>query len=147
MGKMKIKFKDGTEKDFANLRNADLSNACMGNADLSNADLSNADLSNADLSYANLRNADLRGASLSNANLSKAYLDFSCWPLWCGSMSPKIDKRLACQLLYHALRAMQSCDDPEVQEFLRCSTAITLANQFHRTYECGRIQAKERTTK
>ena len=35
-----------------------------------------ADLSNANLSSANLRGTDLRGANL----------DYSCWPLWCGSL-------------------------------------------------------------
>jgi uncharacterized protein YjbI with pentapeptide repeats len=61
---MKIWFKDGTEKDFADLRNANLSEA----------NLSNANLRNANLSYANLRNANLRGANLSEANLSEANL-------------------------------------------------------------------------
>jgi len=76
---MKISFKDGSEKDFANLRNANLRNADLRNANLRNADLryanlSAADLSYADLRYANLRNADLRNADLRNANLSYANL-------------------------------------------------------------------------
>lgn len=32
---------------------------------------------------------DLRGANL----------DFSCCPLWCGSLQVKADKRFACQLM------------------------------------------------
>lgn len=150
---MKIKFKDGTEKEYADLRSADLfgANLCGANlcgadlryADLRYADLFGADLCDADLCDADLRNADLFGANLRGADLRGADLDYSCWPLWCGSLFPKIDKRLACQLLYHALRAMQSCDDPEVQEFLRCSRAITLANQFHRADDCGKILKQE----
>ena len=91
---MKIKFKDGSEKDFADLRDA-----------------------------------NLRGANL----------DYSCWPLWCGSLFPIIDKRIACQLLYHAMMAMQWCDDSEVKEFLANKQAIALANQCHWADDCGKI--------
>jgi hypothetical protein len=136
---MKIKFKDGTEKDFSNLRCADLRYADLRCADLRGDDLRHADLRGADLRNADLRGADLRYADLRYADLRCADLNYSCWPLWCGSLSPKIDKHLSCQLLYHALQAMQSCDDQEVQEFLRCSTAITLANKFHLANECGKI--------
>lgn len=89
---MKIKFKDGIEKEFT---------------------------------------------YLCGAHLHGADLDYSCWPLWCGSLSPKIDKRLACQLLYHTMMAMQGCDDLEVKEFLGNNQAIALANKFHRTDEYG----------
>jgi hypothetical protein len=74
---MKIWFKDGTEKDFADLRNADLSNANLSNADLSNANLSYANLRNANLRNANLSEANLSEANLSNANLSYANLSYA----------------------------------------------------------------------
>ena len=130
---MKIKFKDGIEKEFTYL--------C--GAHLHGADLHDADLRGADLYDADLHDADLRGADLSGANLHGADLDYSCWPLWCGSLSPKIDKRLACQLLYHTMMAMQGCDDLEVKEFLGNNQAIALANKFHRTDECGKILKQE----
>ena len=150
---MKIKFKDGTEKEFAylyyaNLRYADLSYADLRSANLRGANLRYANLRYADLRYADLRksadlrgadlrgadlgDADLRGADLRGADLRGADIDFSCWPLWCGSLFPKIDKRIACQLLYHAMMAMRGCDDSEVKEFLGNNQAIALANQFHR---------------
>jgi len=66
---MKIKFLDGTEKNFESLCRADLSSA-----DLSSADLRSADLSSADLRSADLRGADLRGANLRRANLRRADL-------------------------------------------------------------------------
>ena len=81
----------------------------------------------------NLRGADLRGANLSEADLNRADLDFSCFPLWCGGLHLKIDKRQACQLAYH-LCSMQ-CDD---EEYLKMRNSIlTFANQFHRANECG----------
>ena len=102
-------------------------------ADLNEANLREADLRGADLSRANLREADLRGANLSRADLRGADLDFSCFPLWCGGLHLKIDKRQACQLAYH-LCSMQ-CDD---EEYLKMRNSIlTFANQFHRADECG----------
>jgi hypothetical protein len=71
-------------------------------ADLRGADLRGADLRVADLRGADLRGADLRVADLREADLSGANIDFSCWPLWCGSLNAKIDERIARQLLYHA---------------------------------------------
>lgn len=100
----------------ANLRGADLSGASLIEADLSNADLSDADLSRADLSRADLRGAnlsgvDLRMADLRGANLIGANLDFSSWPLWCGSKNVKVDARIAAQLAAHFCAL--DCDDPD----------------------------------
>ena len=43
-------------------------------------------------------------ANLEGADLEGANLDFSAWPLWCGTAhsSIKVDKKIAAQLLYHA---------------------------------------------
>ena len=112
----------------ANLSGADLSGADLSDANLSGANLSDASLRRADLSDANLRRADLRRADLSGANL-----DFSCYPLWCGGLHVKTDKRLACQLAYH-LCSMQ-CED---EEYIKMRNSILgFANQFHRADECG----------
>ena len=63
--------------------------------DLRGADLSEANLSRAVLSGANLIGADLRRANLNGANLNGANLDYSCYPLWSGSLHLKANKRLA----------------------------------------------------
>ena len=100
------------------------------------ADLSCADLSDADLRRADLSGANLRGADLSGANLRGADLDFSCYPLWCGGLHIKTDKRIACQVAYH-LCTMQ-CDD---EEYIKMRNSILdFANQFHRVDECGRLK-------
>ena len=96
-----------------------------------------------DLKYANLSGAKLEGAKLSYANLSYADLDYSSWPLWCGSLSAKIDKRIFCQLLYHTLRAGQSVEDEEVQALLNNPDVLKLANQFHRVEECGKLEPRQ----
>jgi len=90
----------------ANLREADLQEANLWATDLRRADLRAADLWRADLRRADLREADLREADLWRADLRAAdlrgaNLDFSCWPLWCGSLGMKVDFSLICQLAYH----------------------------------------------
>lgn len=109
-------------------------------ADLCYADLRMADLDGADLCGANLRNtylrgANLRGANLYGADLCGANLDYSAWPLWCGSFDVKVDKRIAAQLAYHFCRL--DCDDPDYLEARKA--LIPLANQFHRAEECGEV--------
>ena len=131
----------------ANLRRADLRRVNFSEADLRRASLNEADLRRADLCGASLNEADLRRADLRRAKLSEAYLggadlcganlDYSCWPLWCGSLDVKVDARIARQLAYHFCRL--DCDDPE---YLEARKAITeFANGFHRVDECGRIEA------
>ena len=76
---------------------------------------------------------------LSDADLSDANLDYSCYPLWCGSLHLKADKRLACQLAYH-LCSMQ-CDDAD---YIKMRNSILgFANQFHRVDECGELRERE----
>lgn len=83
----------------------------------------------ADLRYANLQGADLRGADL----------DYSCWPLWCGSLDVKVDRRIAAQLAYHFCRL--DCDDPDYIEAR--NAIVNSANEFHRVEECGWLELKE----
>ena len=99
-------------------------------ADLRGADLSNADLRDADLSNADLRSAYLRGADL----------DYSCLPLWCGSLYAHFDDCQIIQILYHAVKA--GTESPNVSDELKeilWGLADT-ANKFHRVEECGRIE-------
>ena len=109
-------------------------------ADLSRADLSRADLSRADLSWADLSWADLREADLSRADLSRADLDYSCLPLWCGSLSAHFDDKQLKQIAYHLVKAgLQSKNaSDEAQAELR--KLIQFANGFHRAKECGFIE-------
>jgi len=80
--------------------------------------------------------ADLRGANLWGANLQGANIDLSCWPLWCGSIGVKIDKRIAVQLAYHFCAI--ECNDPEFIEARKA--LLPLANQFHRIPEVDKLE-------
>ena len=114
-------------------------NFCWTNfhgADLGGADLCGANLCGAYLNEANLCGAYLSRADLNRAHLSGANLDYSSWPLWCGSLNVVVDARIARQLAYHFCRL--DCDDPE---YLEARKAIAkFANGFHRVDECGRIE-------
>lgn len=98
-----------------------------------------ANLCDADLRGADLRGANLRGANLRDADLCGANIDYSCWPLWRGSLDVKVDARIARQLAYHFYRL--DCDDPE---YIKARNAIVaFANGFHRVEECGILTEKE----
>lgn len=108
-------------------------------ADLRHANLRGADLTGADFRGADLRYANLYGANLWNADFRGADIDYSCWPLWCGSLNVKVDRRIFCQLAYHLCRVIVDDDDcKEAQLMLG-----RLANEFHRAAECGRVLEKE----
>lgn len=91
-----------------------------GRADLSHADLSYVDLSYVDLSHADLSHADLRGTNL----------DFSCWPLWCGSKKVKADDRLVAQLIFHVTRLDISCCSGGVCEAIEHIRAMAVSDLF-----------------
>ena len=131
---------DGADLSWVNLRGANLRGADLTDAKLQRADLRGANLTDADLSWANLCGTDLSWVNLRGADLRGANLDYSCWPLWCGSLNVKIDKRIFCQLLYHTLRAGQSVEDNDIKALLNNPEVLALANQFHRVSECGEIE-------
>ena len=129
----------GADLWAAELRGANLRGANLRDANLRVADLRGADLRGADLRGADLWGADLWGADLWGADLQAANIDYSCWPLWCGSLGVKVDRRIFCQLAYHLCRVIVDDDDcKEAQLMLG-----RLANEFHRADECGRVPEKE----
>ena len=128
----------------ADLRGANLQGANLRAADLRGANLRVANLRDANLRDANLRGAylwgaDLRGANLQTADLRGADVDYSCWPLGCGSLDVIVDRRIFCQLAYHLCRVI--VDDDECKEAQLMLGK--LANEFHRADECGRVPENE----
>ena len=125
----------------ANLTSANLMGANLKGANLKGANLASANLMGANLIGANLKGANLMGANLARANLERANLiganlDYSCWPLWCGSLcNVRIDKSIFAQLAYHICRVI--VDDDECKAAQRAMYPI--ANQFRRVNECGRL--------
>ena len=138
---------NGDGGEYASLRYADLSHAYLRGANLSHADLSGADLSDADLrdanlKYANLRDADLTGADLTGANLRDANLDYSCLPLWCGSLETHFDDRQLVQIAYHLVKSGLQSKNASEETKAELSKLIDFANKFHRVDECGEIKKR-----
>lgn len=130
---------DEEDGERANLRNSNLSYIDLRNSDLCYSDLHGSDLHSSDLRHSDLRHSDLRESNLSGSDLSGSDLDYSCWPLWCGSLDVKVDKRIFAQLAYHLCRVI--VDDEECKAAQ--AALYPIANQFHRVEECGRLPQEE----
>lgn len=136
--KLWLDGKDGGVKanlSYANLRGADLRNANLRGADLRRANLICADLRCANLREANLSGPDLRGADLRGADL-----DYSCLPLWCGSLSANFDDKQLKQIAYHLVKAGLQSNNASEETKEELSKLIDFANGFHRVDECGKIE-------
>ena len=118
----------------------DLSNEDLRGADLSGADLSDANLSGVDLSHADLRGASLRYADLRGANLRDANLDYSCLPLWCGSLEAHFDDKQLVQIAYHLVKSGLQSKNASEETKTELLKLIDFANKFHRVDECGEIK-------
>jgi len=133
---LQTRFLSETKGMCANLTGADLRGANLRGANLTGANLRGANLRGADLTGANLTYANLRGADLTDANL-----DFSCLPLWCGSLLANMDDKQAIQLLYHTLSVVKNSSNvsQELKDKLLTETNIAVAREFHRAEECNKL--------
>jgi len=133
----------GANLQGANLQGADLRGANLQGADLRGANLQGANLRGADLRGANLWGANLRGANLQGANLREADLqgadlrgadlDFSCWPLWCGSFGVIVDIDKIYQLALHICKCRVEGSKEDKEEFAKIKDFLRpYANKFHR---------------
>ena len=117
---------------MADLTEANLTRADLTEANLTRADLTRADLTRANLSMANLSDADMTGANLRWANLTRANLDFSCWPLWCGSFNAIVDRKQKIQILEHALRLIEyNKGDDDLKRILELDFVKNARSEFH----------------
>ena len=135
----------GADLSGADLRGMNLRDADLHGVDLSGADLRGADLNRANLSDTNLCGADLRGALLRDTNLHGVDLrgadlrgvniDFASWPMWCGSLKTKVDRKIFLQVLGHAL-ALDVRDDNDNSDIMAEAVRealIDLIGEYHRS--------------
>lgn len=92
---------------------------------------------------ADLRGAKLDGADLRGADLRGADIDFSCLPLWCGSLSAHFDDRQLRQIAYHLVKAGLQSKNASPETKAELVKLIDFANGFHRVKECGMIEKPE----
>lgn len=135
----------GANLNGANLRDANLRDAILLGANLHSANLRGANLRGANLRGAILHGANLRGAILNSANLNDAdlhgaNLDYSCLPLWCGSLSANFDDRQIIQFVYHIVKSGLNSTNTSDEIKSELAKLIDLANRFHNVNECGKIK-------
>jgi len=131
----------------ADLYGADLRCATLRGATLRGATLRGADLFGTDLRGTDLRGADLYGADLRCATLRGANLDYSCLPLWCGSLSANFDSWQLKQIAYHLVKAGLNSTNATDEDKRELSKLIDYANGFHRAQECGVIKGNSEIEK
>ena len=133
-----LRGKDGKKADLrcADLRGVDLRWANLRWADLREADLRCADLKGANLKDADLREANLKGVDLRCVDLRGTDLDYSSFPLWCGSFDIIVDERLIHQLCYHIAKLKYAGNDSDIKTLLESDVFKSVANKFHRVEEC-----------
>lgn len=129
----------------ARLEGADLAETNLADANLEGAELKGANLSGAILDRASLKTASLIGvnlteASLWGADLRGANLDYSCFPLWCGSARMKVSIRLVYQLLAH-ISVLECPDEPEEYAKIR-ELILPYARKSHRAKDL-KVEEKE----
>lgn len=73
------------------------------------------------------------------ANLEWANLDYSCLPLWCGSLNAHFDDRQIKQIAYHLVKAGSNSKNTSEEVKAELVKIIDLANKFHEVDECGKI--------
>ena len=121
---------------------ANLSDSNLRHSNLNNRDLCRSNLRGADLRHSDLRHSNPRGADLRHSDLREADIDYSAWPLWCGSLKAYVDDRIAIQLLYHTLSVVQHSPyvSDELKRALLTPGNIDAANRFHHVGECGKLE-------
>ena len=98
-----------------------------------------ANFINANLRWANLSRADLSRADISWANLRGADIDYSCWPLWCGSRAVKTDQRLRKQLLAHVADTIDHAPDRAEEEVAIYDLIRPFVKGWHQEDEFGEL--------
>ena len=130
-----------TNSDFrsADLYGADFRGAFLQGSDFVSANLKNADFTRANLYGVDFLDADLTGADLGEANLKGVDFDYSCLPLWCGSLDAHFDDKQLKQIAYHLVKAGLQSKNASEETKTELRKLIPFANGFHRAEECGFI--------
>ena len=89
-----------------------------------------------------MRGLDMRGLDMRGVDMRGADIDYSAWPLRCGSLKAHVDDRIAIQLLYHTLSVVQYSPyvSEELKRTLLTEPVVDIANRFHRVDECGKLK-------
>ena len=84
----------------------------------------------------------LNNEGIKQADLHEADIDFSCLPLWCGSLSAHFDDRQLKQIAYHLVKAGLHSKNASEETKAELKKIVNFANGFHRVGECGKIEVE-----
>ncbi len=92
-----------------NFEYSDLSSSCIENCEFIDCNFYHCDMNNGCLTNSIFRDCDVRVVNLlmtdlTNTDFSTSNIDYSTFPLWCGSFDVILDDEQKQQLLYHLLR-------------------------------------------
>ena len=132
-GKVVFSFESKENTIAETVNNANLSGTNLSGTDLRETDLRGTNLRGTNLRGTDLRGTDLSGANLRGTDLSGANLDFSCLPLWCGSLEMKTDKKLRIQIAYHLLSLIKFAENSDEEDKKIFEAVKDYANKIHRT--------------
>jgi len=105
---IEVAVKQGISLAHADLRHIDLDNRDLSGGEFTSADFRNSRLSRTDFRGANLWDAEFHGANMHGMDIRGAGIDFTSWPLWCGSVGVIVDEKQARQILAHAFNATKA---------------------------------------
>ena len=119
--------------------------ANMQDANMQCADMQYANMQCANMQRTDMRHADMRSAKMQRTDMRGANIDYSAWPLCCGSLKAYVDDRIAIQLLYHTLSVVQYSPyvSEDVKRTLLTRDVVDVANRFHRVDECWKLKTWE----
>lgn len=135
----------GVNMQRANTQRADMQDANMWGADMRGANMQRANMQRANMQHVDMQHADMRSAEMQRTDMRGVNIDYSAWPLCCGSLKAYVDDRIAIQLLYHTLSVVQYSRyvSEDVKRTLLTQDVVDVANRFHRVDECGKLKTWE----
>jgi uncharacterized protein YjbI with pentapeptide repeats len=97
------KFED-CNFEYSDLSDSIIENCEFINCNFYHCDMDNCYLKNSIFRECNIKMVNLLRTDLTNADFSTSNIDYSSFPLWCGSFNVILDDKQKQQLLYHLLR-------------------------------------------
>lgn len=125
----------------ANMESIEMRGANMESAEMVNVNMRFATMIGANMENANMEYADIRNANMGDTNMNGANIDYSCLPLWCGTLWTHFDDIQLKQIAYHLVKAGLYSKNASDETKAELAKLIDFANGFHRAKGCGLITA------
>lgn len=119
------------EIESAYAEGSDFSATQFNSCNMDSCDMNNAILHGVQFCRCNTRGMHLNGSDMTGANI-----DYSAWPMWCGSYGVKVDRRLFEQLVMHLCGVV--VDDREYWNVQQTLKSIAMRHPRAQEFLCLR---------